>query len=361
MSIRLILDWIMEEKIRFKLRPFGLMNYLFTAAIVVFLYGFFRSYFLLLLIIIMSACLVISIAGVIIMGKNVTAELGIGKDRTVCGEETIMELRLQNPTWTAALKGEVRLSMSNTFLENGAEWTAQLPVKMRGKSMLRLPLRFEDIGRYIIGSDRLQVCDMLGIVCLEKRMNISCEVFALPPETADAEFPDISGLTDKAAQTDESSKKGSDHSEVSDIREYAAGDRLRDIHWKISARQGKLMVKERVSVAGSEMVILLNFVRNDELAQKILKLGIVYAKSFIRQRLAVCILCWNNADHCFEKYGCAADEELVRAYHDILKTPLSLRTGGDIYRYMANTFPYTDAYLDIGAHGGEAGALLYEK
>lgn len=39
-------------------------------------------------------------------------------------------------------------------------------------------------------------------------------------------------------------KKGDDPSEIFDIREYADGDKIQRIHWKLSSKTGDLMVKE---------------------------------------------------------------------------------------------------------------------
>lgn len=39
-------------------------------------------------------------------------------------------------------------------------------------------------------------------------------------------------------------RKGSDHTEVFDLREYQEGDSQKSVHWKISARMGELMVRE---------------------------------------------------------------------------------------------------------------------
>ena len=73
----------------------------------------------------------------------------------------------------------------------------------------------------------------------------SC-LFILPQSgnTVPAAIPEApSGV----AEFSESSRKGNDHSEVSDIRTYRIGDRPKDIHWKLSARNRELMVKARPS------------------------------------------------------------------------------------------------------------------
>lgn len=53
----------------------------------------------------------------------------------------------------------------------------------------------------------------------------------------------FSGFKDESTIYD-TQKAGDDFSEIFGIREYASGDKIRSIHWKLSAKESKLMVKE---------------------------------------------------------------------------------------------------------------------
>lgn len=53
-------------------------------------------------------------------------------------------------------------------------------------------------------------------------------------------------------------EEGNDPSEVLEIREYRAGDRLQKIHWKLSQRTDTLMVKEYSEPIGFAVVFLLD-------------------------------------------------------------------------------------------------------
>ena len=55
------------------------------------------------------------------------------------------------------------------------------------------------------------------------------------------------------SESEESQAKGNDFAEITDVREYRPGDRIKDIHWKLSAKKETLMVKERTSVAQSQV------------------------------------------------------------------------------------------------------------
>lgn len=53
-------------------------------------------------------------------------------------------------------------------------------------------------------------------------------------------------------------EEGNDPSEILEIREYQAGDRLQKIHWKLSQRTDTLMVKEYSEPVGFAVVFLLD-------------------------------------------------------------------------------------------------------
>lgn len=350
----------MGEKKGFRLRPIRIIDYLIGFALDIFLYIVLQNYFLWLVAVVMLIFPIISVAGAVYTCRNLNMEIGISKDRLVYGEEALLELRLQNLAWFLSLQSRISLLLSNTFLENREEWSAEMPVKMHGGSVLRLPLSFVNLGRFSIECNELQLQDIMGFIIIKKPVGISEEVYVLP-DTNGAMLPDITNFMAGAAEVEESKHKGNDFSEVSDIREYIPGDRIRDIHWKVSARQDKLMVKERVATAGSEIVLLFDLVENDELTQQILELGFRFAKSFMAQRLPVCILCWNQSAFCFEEYRCASEGELVKTYSEIYQTGLSGRINGEVARFLSNSYTYLKSYLRLGVRNGAAGLEKVEN
>ena len=56
---------------------------------------------------------------------------------------------------------------------------------------------------------------------------------------------------------EESEKKGNVSSNVTDVREYRPGDRLQKIHWKLSSKIDKLMVKENEATSTNQFFMLL--------------------------------------------------------------------------------------------------------
>ena len=107
-----------------------------------------------------------------------------------------------------------------------------------------------------VGNIRMEIAkvwcyDFLGLMALP----LSAKYWkAMEPETM-LVLPRISEVPvmvsrqsrDFAGESEEHSKErgGDDPSEVFQIRDYQPGDKLRSIHWKLSAKTGEMMVRER--------------------------------------------------------------------------------------------------------------------
>lgn len=105
---------------------------------------------------------------------------------------------------------------------------------------------------------RMRVYDWTGIFSLTKRIDQRATVQLLPELH---ELPvRISGAVRNyigEAETYDDLRGGSDIAEVFQIRSYIPGDRLQNIHWKLSAKSQELMVREHSQPKGCAIVLLL--------------------------------------------------------------------------------------------------------
>ncbi|MCM1088545.1 MAG: DUF58 domain-containing protein [Muribaculaceae bacterium] len=334
----------MEEKIRWKPRPVRIIVYLAVFAAVVALYSILRNYFLWLAAVMMAMLPIASITAAFYLCRHVEASLGVGLERQVKGGDVFLKLGLYNPTWCAALHSRIELSLSNTFLENTSHLKVSMPVNIHGESTLRLSVTVMELGRFLLQGDMLLVQDLMGFLWLCKPISLSGEVYVLPDGNRE-KLPDITGFLAGTAEMEEGRGKGSDFSEVSGVREYLPGDRQRDIHWKLSAGQDTLMVKERVAVSGNEMAIVPGLVQRPEQSMALLEETFRFALSCVALRTPVCIFCWNGAEYRFEEYRSISLEELKQNYCEIYRTTLTNSVTTDWDTLMRNCYPFLQSYL----------------
>lgn len=320
------------------------MGYVILFLMDLLLYSVLRSYFLGIIAVVMVVGPVVSIIALFRLEKELQFSIRAGEDTVVCGDDICVELQLENSFWYAALDTRIVLKIENIFYGTASEMLVSMPVKMLDKTCLYLPLVVEDIGRVRIQCKQLAVQDMLGLVCLNMKSEVYSE-FGVIPAVKESEDIEISGFLAGATETEESHSKGSDYAEVSDIREYIPGDRIRDIHWKLSAKQDILMVKERIAMAGTEMVILLSFSEIKEQTQEMLEVVYGVGRQLIQLQLPVRLLCWNQSQFAFEEYRCGALDQFQNAFGEIFRVPMQQRLNEGQEMYMKNCYPHLGRYL----------------
>lgn len=334
----------MRQKKQHTLRVSRIVGYVILFLLDLLLYSVLRSYFLLVIAVVMVVSPVVSIAALFRLEKELRFSIRAGEDTVVCGDSIFVELQLENPFWYSALDTRIVLKIENIFYGTVSETLVSMPVKMLDKTSLYLPLLLQDIGRIRIQCVQLAVQDMLGLICLDMKSSVYSE-FCVIPGMKESEDIDISDFLAGATETEESHSKGSDYAEVSDIREYIPGDRIRDIHWKLSAKQDTLMVKERIAMAGTELVILLSFSEGKAQTQEMLEVVYGLGRRLIQLQLPVRLLCWNQRQFAFEEYQCGALDQLQTAFGEIFRVPMQQRFHEGQETYMRNCYPHLARYF----------------
>ena len=152
--------------------------------------------------------------------------------RLRCGRVRAV-LRTEN-----VLTGEVTETLQD--LTEGAAWT--------------LCSRY--CGSLLLTIRKLYLYDVFGVFRIpvpadaRRRVTVMPDTFAVHVETA----PSISWQDD--CQEYAQDRKGPDPSEVYQIREYVPGDPLQQIHWKLSGKWGRLMLREGAFPVDHSLTVL---------------------------------------------------------------------------------------------------------
>lgn len=103
----------------------------------------------------------------------------------------------------------------------------------------------ENCGKMQVLAGRIQIWDIFHLFCLTKKVNLTGEITILP-QIYDTTVTVSEGVRHFAGETeeDEPEAAGHDASQTYQIRPYRPGDRLQTIHWKLTARNDELFVRE---------------------------------------------------------------------------------------------------------------------
>lgn len=120
----------------------------------------------------------------------------------------------------------------------GESQTAQLKLVAWDSFAISLPTAH--CGAFRCCIQKARVYDYLGLFSFSLRLPPPQTLLVMPKEAAPEPLPNLSQFRCRSYRP----KHGGGFSELHDMREYRAGDSMRDIHWKLSAKTDRLIVRE---------------------------------------------------------------------------------------------------------------------
>lgn len=117
-------------------------------------------------------------------------------------------------------------------------------------------VRAKKRGRYFIGSFKIRVYDILGIINIEEFFEESIEVVVFPKMIEIKKS--IVKIREPSFGLKVKEKIFEDFTSIQGHRKYSGNEELKKINWKVSAHKGELMVKEYPSTAITSIIILID-------------------------------------------------------------------------------------------------------
>lgn len=139
-----------------------------------------------------------------------------------------------------------------------ADFPLDFPPLNQGTWLNRsLPLVFPVRGKYRVGSGEVEAGDPLGLFKFNIKVKGFTEVLILPTWASLKYFP-MGGSSKIVRDENIPQHREGASPEFLGIREYQEGDPLKFVHWKLTARHNKLMVKQFVKQVESSWGIILD-------------------------------------------------------------------------------------------------------
>jgi uncharacterized protein (DUF58 family) len=185
---------------------------------------------------------------------RVEAALTLGDERVVEGEPLAAELEVWAGTAVDRLEAQLVLPDGVGLAEGAAVFASRLRA---GESRTySLTLRCRRWGLYDVGQLELRVRDPFRIVVWQHRLDETTRLKAYArAETLRSIVPPRETQVFTGSEVARAKAEGI---EYADLREYVAGDRLREINWRASARRGTLVVSERHPERNTDVVLFVD-------------------------------------------------------------------------------------------------------
>lgn len=260
-----------EKKKRVKPHIGRILMYLLLYGVILFFYLFLYGYMQLVLLVLWSVLPVISIVSVCVLAKYCNVRLTVSEKNIIRGEKFWAGILLYNPTVLMSFHVRCKVNLENTFYRTQAELTADLPMVLKGESKVEIPFVADRNGVVEVRLTEMEILDFCGLISIAVPLDMIQNIYVFP-EKAELGEEEKAGFYAGIAENEEDISKGNDFADTSNIREYVPGDRMKDIHWKLSAKKEVLLVKERIRMAESQLVVWLELSGSRAQMDDILKL-----------------------------------------------------------------------------------------
>lgn len=160
------------------------------------------------------------------------------------GADVVIKLIIDNQGRLPAGKLLCCVSVENRLSGEISEIVLEAAVQAKTQSSVSFQLQSKHCGFVVAGVKKACITDWFGLWSKRIQSEAKGEM-SVSPDTfmpqINITIPPVTPLDEDAYSPD---KKGYDYSEVFQLREYAEQDSLKQIHWKLSGKLDKLIVRD---------------------------------------------------------------------------------------------------------------------
>lgn len=316
------------------------------AAVLVFLGTlFYRQPLLIILLLLMLLLPIISIATTRYAYTRLEVQPSLPAGQIQLPHELVVKLRFKNPTIVPLLNCELHFHYENLYLPNKVQQVIVLPAEARRTNTYRLPFETKAAGMFTFEISKLLVTDFLHFYSFTLPCHWKGQLPILP---AECELPKLQ-LTKAAIETEDSqpSPDGELTNDLLQLREYHPGDRMKDIHWKMTAKTDELMVKEYDRARDLYYLILPELDRDS--LQDTLSVFYSLGLQLLKRKELFRVALYRPGAGSFEIRKISSEEELLIALYELYLIKPEIRSAA--FHHFTEQYP--DMYGVIRIAGGK--------
>lgn len=261
------------------------IRFLLVFILNVYIMVLFHSYVNFLIMLGLILFPIYSVVGLLFVKKNVSFRITMPLEPMEKKDEVNVYFKMKNRTIFPIVNATVRLQIINPFYTYETEHYLNMPLRAGKETSVDYPIQMDYCGRLVVSAKEIRLMDLTGMFEITVPIKEEKECLILPKgalRNQEAGRIYSKGVSESV----ESKEKGNDFSDISGIREYIPGDKLQNIHWKLSMKKEELMVKERVSVSAMQLNVVVDLVNDEEMRlESVLELTDSITKSFVQQNL----------------------------------------------------------------------------
>ncbi len=304
------------KRFRFKF----IFEFIFLFALNGVMLWYFRGYLNLLIAAGMIVLLLYALISVHIVIRHVSLSMEAPADYIPKDTAFNVKIKLKNPCILPLVGCRVRLLAGNVFMGERVENDLVMPIRAHAETEAEYPLRSLYAGNIEITAEKLILQDLLSFHTVNKQISVTQNVFIIPSGGFEDEFS-LNAFEQGMNEVEESKLKGSDFSDVSQVREYIPGDAMKNIHWKLSAKRDNLMVKERLQMSSRKLMVVLKLEKISEAdVDRTVETLYSFGNFMIQNRVPVTICWWSEKFNEIREEDAQSAEEWLQVMLHIFYT-----------------------------------------
>lgn len=230
---------------RFMAHPAGILLVVMVVSVLCGLFVYRHAW-----VVAISAALLLAmgLALPVLMLAGVRGEVAFGVRRCRPGESVEVAVTLSNRAWYPVTGLAV----------DGLPAQVELAdvIRARREVIGRGTWRVARRGVYPSGEVRVTCGFPLGVMERSKRVGVAAELTVWPARVA-VEMPELDAST-RPGDVLLAGRRAGTTGDLTGLRPYRRGDAVREIHWRQTARHGRLIVRERQSPAAPRVTLVLD-------------------------------------------------------------------------------------------------------
>ena len=201
--------------------------------------------------------LVVPVFGLIpLAGKGIDVQIAVNPAQEK-GQDTKGQITVTNLNWFPKPGLGMTLSCHNLRTGETAENRLELSLLPKQKQTVDFSFDCPHCGKIQLEVSNASISDLFGLFSRKLSPGCKAEFTVLPQLFEPSVSLEHSDMAMPDSDTYSPHKPGSDPGETFAIREYVPGDAIRQIHWKLSEKTDKLMVREFGLPVVNEVALLL--------------------------------------------------------------------------------------------------------
>lgn len=172
--------------------------------------------------------------------------------------ETLLTVCVQNNGFLNVGKAKINLLCKNLLTGEENKKAVYISIGRRSESSTIIPLYSDRCGKLRISATQIVTYDAFGLFSFKTNIDSSCAILQLP------DIYPVELSVGQQRQMDMSSDEysmlcaGDDPSETFALREYRPGDKIKNIHWKLSSKIGVPTVRELGLPVNNSLLLLFD-------------------------------------------------------------------------------------------------------